>query len=92
MNLVYLRLRNSLLILRVNLFLIYNIPNNYFQFTQIRSDKVLRLRELQFKKLYQHEMAVIKIGDNEKEVRIIEEVRQGCNLSPIIFMLTFKKP
>ena len=41
--------------------------------------------------LYQNQMAIINIGDEEREAKIKKGVRQGCLLSPVIFNLYLER-
>ena len=55
--------------------------------------KILKQAGIKFKErrliynLYQNQMAIINIGDEEREAKIRKGVRQGCVLSPMIFNL-----
>ena len=55
--------------------------------------KILKQAGIKFKErrliynLYQNQMAIINIGDEEREAKIKKDVRQGCVLSPMIFNL-----
>ena len=59
--------------------------------------KILKMIKINYRdkriirELYKHQMTSIKIKENEREAAIRKELRQGCNLSPLIFNINIEQ-